>query len=66
MTEAAGPAHRVRKRVNGLDFGPCHGLEHELGDTLASFLIGLAWGGIITLVTIPVSRLLAARKHRRA
>ncbi|MFN8049110.1 MAG: DUF808 domain-containing protein [Ancrocorticia sp.] len=54
-------AHLLAHAGSGLG-----GFGEWLGDTLASFLIGLAWGGIITLVTIPVSRLLAARKHRRA
>ncbi|MFT3943278.1 MAG: DUF808 domain-containing protein [Ancrocorticia sp.] len=39
------------------------GFGEWLGDTLASFIIGLAWGGIIMVAMIPVGKLLAARKH---
>ena len=40
------------------------GFGEWLGDTLASFLIGLAWGGILTAVMIPIGRLRALLTHQ--
>lgn len=51
-------AHLLAHAGSGLG-----GFGEWLGETLASFLIGLAWGGIITLVVTLVGRLVAARKH---